>query len=168
MYGGISYTTDDITQMWYPSWGYFGQKGILTGAYNYDDAARAMAAMKLPQRLEHAMRGGKRLHPDFDKHVPINLGLSIAWKQVPYQLGGWAEDWKCDQAVYERLLKREGNFWVAGDQVSYLPGWQEGAVLSAQYVVQQLARPKVLLGAPAQVSRAPNADAVVLGLPDQP
>ncbi|MFL6245047.1 MAG: flavin monoamine oxidase family protein [Thermoanaerobaculia bacterium] len=139
MYGGISYTTDNITQMWYPSWGYFGQKGILTGAYNYDDQAIYMASLELPQRLELAMIGGKRLHPDFDKHIPINLGLSIAWKQVPYQLGGWADDWSCDQPVYNRLLKREGNFWVAGDQVSYLSGWQEGAVRSAHHVIRGIA-----------------------------
>ena len=38
-----SYTTDNITQMWYPSFGYLGRKGIVTGAYNYDDDARLMA-----------------------------------------------------------------------------------------------------------------------------
>lgn len=140
MYGGISYTTDNITQMWYPSWGYFGQKGILTGAYNYDDNARFLASLELPQRLELAMTGGKRLHPDFEQHVPINLGLSIAWKQVPYQLGGWADDWKCDDKIYAQLLKADGNFWVAGDQVSYLSGWQEGAVLSAHHVIRGIAQ----------------------------
>lgn len=139
MYGGISYTTDDITQMWYPSWNYFGQKGILTGAYNYDDAARAMAAMPLKQRLETAMKGGIKLHPDFAKNVPIELGLSIAWKQVPFQLGGWAEDWKCDDRVYDRLLLAEGQFYIAGDQLSYLSGWQEGAVLSAHHAINGIA-----------------------------
>ena len=96
MYGGISYTTDDITQMWYPSWSYFGQKGILTGAYNYDDKARYLASLQLEQRLDHALRGGQRLHPNFAQHVPKELGLSIAWQQVPHQLGGWAEGWSCD------------------------------------------------------------------------
>ena len=141
MYGGISYINDNITQMWYPSYDYFGKKGILTGAYNYSKDAEYMAKLELPQRLELAMKGAKKLHPDFDKHVPMALGVSIAWKQVPYQRGGWADDWKCDQPTYERLLKPDGRFWVAGDQVSYLSGWQEGAVLSAHHVIDGIARP---------------------------
>lgn len=139
MYGGISYIKDNITQMWYPSYDYFGKKGILTGAYNYDDDARLMASLSIPARLELAMSGAKKLHPDFAKNVPIELGLSIAWKNVPYQLGGWADDWKCATADYERLLKPEKRFWVAGDQVSYLSGWQEGAVRSAHHVLSGIA-----------------------------
>jgi len=139
MYGGISYTTNEITQMWYPSYDYFGKKGILTGAYNYDKDAEKLAALGIRERLELAMKGAKKLHPDFDKHVPIDLGLSIAWRNVPYQLGGWADDWVCKNASYERLLRSEGRFWVAGDQVSFLSGWQEGAVRSAHHVIAGIA-----------------------------
>ena len=141
MYGGISYTTDPITQMWYPSWGYFGQKGILTGAYNYDDDARRFGKLGLEERLQEAMKGGRKLHPDFARHVPIDLGLSIAWQNVPWQLGGWADDWTCDNSggSYQRLLEPEGRLWVAGDQVSFLSGWQEGAVRSAHHVIRGIA-----------------------------
>jgi monoamine oxidase len=172
MYGGISYTTDPITQMWYPSWGYFGRNGgILTGAYNYDDDARELARQGLRERLNTAMKGGMKLHPDFKDHVDIDLGLSIAWKQVPYQLGGWADDWKCDQPVYERLLKREGQFWVAGDQVSFLSGWQEGAVRSALHVINGIAGlplEKALLKAapvPTSKRKAPGIRRRTRGLP---
>jgi monoamine oxidase len=142
MYGGISYIKNvehPITQMWYPSYGYFGKKGILTGAYNYDDDAARLAALGIKERLQFAMAGAQKLHPDFAQHVPIELGLSIAWKQVPYQLGGWMDDWSCDDTVYERLLKPVGQFWVAGDQASYLSGWQEGAVRSAHHVIAGIA-----------------------------
>jgi monoamine oxidase len=170
MYGGISYTTDNITQMWYPSWAYFSDKGgILTGAYNYDDDARKMQEMGLKGRLKLAMEGGMRLHPDFQQHVDINLGLSIAWKQVPYQEGGWADDWSCDQPVYNRLLKPEGQFWVAGDQVSYLSGWQEGAVLSAHHVLSAIAGVAVatpmLKAKPASKRKAPGVRRRTRGLP---
>jgi monoamine oxidase len=141
IYGGISYIDHNITQMWYPSYAYFSKKGILTGAYNYDGDADAMAKLEPPQRLELAMQGARKLHADFDRHVPLRLGLSIAWKQVPYQLGGWADNWFCDDLAYERLLEPDGRFWVAGDQVSYLSGWQEGAVRSAHHVIDGIARP---------------------------
>lgn len=139
MYGGISYTTDKITQIWYPSWAYFRQKGILTGAYNYDDAAKEYGRMKPEERLVAAMKGAKKVHPDFDRHVPLDLGLSIAWQNVPYQLGGWADDWSCAKTIPQTLLKPDGHFWVAGDQVSYWSGWQEGAVRSAHHVIAGIA-----------------------------
>lgn len=172
MYGGISYTTDNITQMWYPSWDYFGKRGgILTGAYNYDDDAALMASLELPQRLELALKGGERLHPGFASHVDTKLGLSIAWQDVPYQLGGWADDWTCDDSVYQRLLKPERRFWVAGDQVSYLSGWQEGAVRSALHVIGGIAGLRVdksmvqAVQMPMSKRKAPDIRRRTRGLP---
>jgi monoamine oxidase len=177
MYGGISYTTDPITQIWYPSWSYFKQKGILTGAYNYDDNARDYGKMSPRERLVEAMKGGTKVHPDFAKHVPMDLGLSIAWQNVPYQLGGWADDWACDREIPSALLKPEataGRFWVAGDQVSYLSGWQEGAVRSAHHVIAGIAgvavekkKPMLLKGAApeASIRKAPGVRRRTRGLP---
>jgi monoamine oxidase len=142
MYGGISYTSDAITQIWYPSWAYFKQKGILTGAYNYDQDAIDFGNYSLKKRLTEAMKGAKKVHPEFEKHVPIDLGLSIAWQNVPWQLGGWADDWSCDKKIPQSLLDAEPSgkrFFVAGDQVSYLSGWQEGAVRSAHHVINRIA-----------------------------
>ena len=171
IYGGISYCTDNITQMWYPSCGYLGRKGILTGAYNYDDDARLMASLDLKARLTLAMKGGRKVHPDFDSHVPADLGVSIAWKQVPHQLGGWAEHWDCDDPVYNRLLRPEGRVFVAGDQVGQLTGWQEGAVRSAHHVMAGItgvrAETPIPTAAPATVSRrrAPTVGRRTRGLP---
>jgi monoamine oxidase len=89
--------------------------------------------------------------------VPIELGLSIAWQNVPWQLGGWADDWSCDNAIPQILLKPEGRFWVAGDQVSYLSGWQEGAVRSAHHVIAGIAGLAVEKAAPLLQGVAPGA-----------
>jgi monoamine oxidase len=176
MYGGISYTTDPITQMWYPSWAYFKQKGILTGAYNYDQNAIDFGGYSLQKRLAEAMKGGVKLHPEFAKHVPLELGLSIAWQNVPWQLGGWADDWSCDIRIPPVLLEAEasaGRFFVAGDQVSYLSGWQEGAVRSAHHVLAQVMQIPQPLQAPmletvdpeASIRKAPSTRRRTRGLP---
>ncbi|MEK6374742.1 MAG: FAD-dependent oxidoreductase [Acidobacteriota bacterium] len=144
IYGGISYINHNITQMWYPSHGYFGAKGVLTGTYNYDGEADEMARLELPDRLELAAAGAKLLHPRFDQDVPRELGLSIAWKNIRYQLGGWADDWNCPDSNYNRLLRPDGNVWVAGDQMSHLSGWQEGAIRSAIHVVDRIAKPALI------------------------
>lgn len=156
IYGGISWINHPITQMWYPSNGFFQKKGVLTGAYNYSDVAKEFGQESLEKRLRIALEGAERLHPGFAKHVDVKLGLSIAWQLVPFQEGGWA-DWTwqgTQQQEYDRLLEPDKRFQVCGDQVSYLPGWQEGAVLSAHHVIEQIAGvrrvvPKLKVTAPA-------------------
>ncbi|HEY2828668.1 MAG TPA: FAD-dependent oxidoreductase, partial [Thermoanaerobaculia bacterium] len=152
-----------MTQMWYPSYAYFSKKGILTGAYNYDTDAEKMEGWSPHERLVHAREEAKKLHPDFDQHVRLDLGVSIAWKQVPYQLGGWADDWSCatpdgsGNPIPGALLKPDGQFWIAGDQLSYLSGWQEGAVLSAHHVLDAITQPKRRFqAAPAAIPETPG------------
>ncbi len=163
IYGGISYIDHPITQMWYPSSGFFERTGVLTGTYNYEGDALDFGRMAPHERLEKAAEGALRLHPPFNRHVPRAKGISIAWQNVPFQEGGWAEWTEEMTEPYTRLLHPEGSFWVAGDQVSYLPGGQEGAVLSAQYVVQNLVRPPRLLGEARPVRRAPTTARGVRG-----
>ncbi|HEV3460374.1 MAG TPA: FAD-dependent oxidoreductase [Thermoanaerobaculia bacterium] len=168
IYGGISWIDHPITQFWYPSSGTFSAKGVLTGAYNYADTAREFGALPLDQRLMLATQGAERLHPEFLKFVKSELGLSIAWHQVPHQLGGWADwDWGKPEhaAAYNRLLAPDKRFFVCGDQVSYLSGWQEGAVLSAHHVVRQLTTAAPLAVTPptpkAPPRRAPRTRRIV-------
>ncbi len=153
IYGGISWTDHPITQFWYPSAGTFSAKGVLTGAYNYGETARKFGQLPLDERLMLAAQGAERLHPEFLKFVKTELGLSIAWQLVPFIRGGWADwDWSKPEhaAAYQRLLAPDKRFFVCGDQVSYLSGWQEGAVLSAHHVVRQITNPAqpLLLTAP--------------------
>ena len=149
IYGGISWINHPITQMWYPSADFFTQKGVLTGTYNYDSktkkTAKEFGELSFEDRLRVAREGAERLHPDFAKYVPMELGLSIAWQMVPFQEGGWSDwDWTQEdqQKAYDTLLEPDKRFYVVGDQVSYLPGWQEGAVLSAHHVIDQIATGK--------------------------
>lgn len=145
IYGGISWTDHNITQMWYPSNDYFSSRGTLTGAYNYGENAEALGELEPQKRLEEARKGAIELHPEFEDEdiVPSSRGISIAWHRVPHQLGGWAA-WNPanpdHMIAYKQLLQPEGDgrFYVMGDQVSSLPGWQEGAMMSAHYVIGQI------------------------------
>jgi len=169
IFGGISWIDHPVTQVWYPSSGFFSKgRAVLTGTYNYDSSIKKTAEifgnLSLDERLEEALRGGERLHPRFREFVPKSGGLSIAWQQVPFLEGGWA-DWdrnnEAHKKAYARLLFPDQRFFVAGDQMSYLPGWQEGAVLSADHVIAQITRRKALTAAeiPA-IESAPSAASV--------
>lgn len=166
IYGGISYTDDAITQMWYPSYDYFTRNGTLTGVYNYDNDALAFGNMTLAKRIETARKGAVKLHPEFadTKLVPADKAISIAWQNIPNEGGGWA-NWDPNNVdhtrAYARLLAPDRRFFVTGDQVSQLPGWQEGAMMSAQHVIEQIGG-KRLLKVP-QVIHAPNTRRLIHG-----
>ncbi len=166
IYGGISYTDDPITQMWYPSYDYFTKNGTLTGVYNYDDDARAFGRMSLEERIKTARQGAIKFHPEFaDRRlVPSDKAISIAWQNIPNEGGGWA-NWDPGSAVhaaaYSRLLAPDRRFFVVGDQVSQLPGWQEGAMMSAQHVVEQIGGRR-LLTVP-KILHAPNTRRLTRG-----
>lgn len=49
---------------------------------------------------------------------------------------------KCLQWSPESCLGAHSRFFVVGDQVSQLPGWQEGAMMSAQHLVEQISTVK--------------------------
>jgi monoamine oxidase len=139
IYGGISWTTRDITQVWYPSAGIHERKGVLVGAYIWtSDIGDRFAAMAPPARLEAALADGDRLHTGYRRH--LNQGVSVAWKNVPFSRGGWVE-WSREAraAHYATLRAGDGPFLFAGEHVSYLNGWQEGAVRSAHDALRQIA-----------------------------
>jgi monoamine oxidase len=139
IYGGISWTDRDITQVWYPSAGIHQRKGILVGAYIWsDDLGEKFAAMPPPARLDAALADGERLHPDYRRH--LSHGVSVAWKNIPFSGSAWAE-WSREARAthYAVLLKGDGPFLFAGEHLSYINGWQEGAVRSAHYALQAIA-----------------------------
>lgn len=162
IYGGISWSSDPITQMWYPSNDWQTGKGTLTGAYNYGDHARAFGAAEPPQRLAWAREQGGRLHAAIKDPKMVGRGLSIAWQNVPYLMGAWA-NWQGRGDAYGALLAPDRRFFVTGDQVSQLPGWKEGAMMSAEHVVKQIAGvlPKALES--LEAVEAPDTRALVEG-----
>jgi monoamine oxidase len=139
IYGGISWTTDVITQIWYPSSGYLSRKGTLTGAYMYGAAAIEFNAKPVAERLHIAKEQGERLHEGYSKQV--EHGMAIGWNNMEFERMGWADEADPDFGRYAQLLSQpQGRFHMAGDQLTYWSGWQEGAVLSAHAAVQAIDR----------------------------
>ena len=159
IFGGISYTDSPITQMWYPSTGYMSAKGIVAGSYAYDKQAEAFGRMSLAERIVAGRRDACKLHKEFASEtlVPSSKAVSIAWNQVEGQSGGsaqWDGTNSQDNRAYQRLLAPDGRFFVIGDQISPLPGWQEGAFLSSEHAVLQITGQRSTLL--SELSRTPE------------
>lgn len=131
IYGGISWTTQDITQIWYPNSGFGQNSGILVGAYIFGGSAGSnFANQTLQQRINSAITQGSNLHPQMNGEA--SRGVSVAWSKVPFQLGAWGT------SNPVTLLTPDDNIIFAGDHLSILQGWQEGAILSAYHAIDQV------------------------------
>ena len=137
IYGGISWTELGITQIWYPSSGFHGNKGVLIGAYNYSLVAQRFGNLAPADRAIAAHASGRRLHPEFADAV--SRPVSVAWQNMAHARGAWTK-WTGigREKFYPVLTRPDGPFYFAGEHVSYLPGWQEGAILSAHHAIAAL------------------------------
>jgi monoamine oxidase len=152
IFGGISWTDDDIVQIWYPSCDYHGELGVLTGAYNFSATAYEWGTLDVSTRLDKAREGARRFGEAFGDG--LRHGVAIAWQNMAYIKGGWAQWHVVDHAVDHFNVLAQGSgvhaddgtlsdpvFFVVGDQLSSLPGWQEGAIASALNALSRVARP---------------------------
>jgi monoamine oxidase len=139
IYGGISWTERDITQIWYPSDGFHTEKGILIGAYIWTDRIGEQFGRMTPEeRVEAAIISGEKIHPGYRSHV--SNGIAVCWENVKYSEGAWsAWSQEARRIRYPTLNVPDGPIHFAGEHVSYLTGWQEGAVLSAHAAVNAIA-----------------------------
>jgi monoamine oxidase len=128
IYGGISWTNQEITQIWYPNSAFGGNNGILVGAYIFGGAAGSNFASQTPQqRINSAMSQGSILHPEMTGEA--SRGISVSWPKIPFQTGAWGI------STPVTLLTADGNIFFAGEHLSILQGWQEGAILSAYHAI---------------------------------
>lgn len=151
IFGGISWTDHPITQIWYPSNDYHDKKGTLTGCYNFSDDAYEMGTLPINERLDIAYEGARGFGDAFADG--LEHGVAIAWQNMPYIKGGWAQWHLVGETTQESvdhfntLIQGTGvdgsdpNFFIVGDQLSSLPGWQEGAIAAAMFALSRLRQP---------------------------
>jgi monoamine oxidase len=137
IYGGHVLTDiKGINTISLPSTNWQKKKGVVLGYYNYQTDAIAVSALTPAERAEFALAAGEKIFPAYRES--FDSAFSVAWHRVQYNLGGWAE-WNDDSRknAYPQLIEGEKRVLLAGEHLSYLTGWQAGAIESAW---QQLAR----------------------------
>ncbi|WP_245587224.1 flavin monoamine oxidase family protein [Comamonas composti] len=139
IYGGISYTDLPIRQISYPSTGYMRPgPAVLLGAYTMEDNGSYRFASLTPrERIRMALEYGSQIHPQYLKE--FKTGVAVAWHRVPWIqgcFGAWSDALRAQH--YEAMAQVDGRIVLAGEHLSYLPAWQEGAVLSSLDAIQRL------------------------------
>ena len=140
IYGGITYTDLPNALIQYPSTGYFEPgKGVLLGAYAFGSYAYEWTALAPAERIKKVLEFGAQIHPQY--HEEFENGISVGWHREPATLGCFAF-WSdaARKQHYQNLCALDGRIMLAGEHASYLPAWQEGAVLSALDAIARLHR----------------------------
>jgi len=141
IYGGITYTDLPIWQIGYPNTSYGSSgKAVLLGAYVFDSPyAYEFTALPPEDRLQKAVEYGAQIHPQYK--TDYENGITVGWHRVPWVLGcfgRWTEETRNQH--YKNLCAIDGRIVLAGEHVSHIPAWQEGAVLSSLDAISRLHR----------------------------
>ncbi|MES2731068.1 MAG: flavin monoamine oxidase family protein [Bacteroidota bacterium] len=137
IFGGISRTNMDITQIVYPSSGFLSKKGVLVGYYNFGGRAEKIGNLQPAQREQLALAQGSKIHPQYMKE--FESSFSLAWQKVEYSQGGWASYTNDTRAKhYPALLEPDGPIYFAGEHTSYLTAWMAGSFESAHRTVKAI------------------------------
>lgn len=141
IYGGVTYTTRDIEQIWYPSEDYFQQNGIIVTSYNDGEIGHAWHMLPPAERAKAARISTDHVHPGYGKE--LESPISLAWRTVPYSWGAWPI-WEPDDSAdvtanFEALIQPERRVFFAGDIASLWAGWMEGAFAASHAALRAIA-----------------------------
>ena len=136
IYGGVSYTDQAISEISYPSTGYHSEgPGVLLGGYTWRGAnSFKFNAMSPEDRIKVALDQGAKIHPQY--HDEFKTGVTVSWHKVPWVLGCGGVWENRDQ--YPGAVEIDNRVVCAGEHLSYLPAWQEGAILSSLDAISRL------------------------------
>ena len=136
IYGGTTYTDLPISQISYPSNDYLSkQPGVVLGAYSWGATAYQYSSMTPDERIRRTVEFGSQIHPQMQEE--FKAGVAVAWHRVPWTLGCYG-NWQDKEAQYQDGVAMDRRIVCAGEHLSYLPAWMEGAVLSSLDAITRL------------------------------
>ncbi len=142
IYGGNAWTDRLNENVMYPSAGIGRERGVLIGAYVAGWTGRnnpqEFVAKPIAEQIAIARGSVEALHPG--KSRLLGPGVAVNWGQVEYSegVGAIGDDFgeRKRGARYDELLRPEGPIVFAGEHLSYVGLWQEGAALSAHHAIK--------------------------------
>jgi monoamine oxidase len=138
IYGGHSYTTQSISEVAYPSYGFMKPgPAVVLGAYAGGAAAYQFAGMTPEQRIEAALTQGSVFHKQYREEY--SNGVAVSWSRLPWITAcasSWSEDIR--KTHYQNLVSVDGRVVLAGEHCSYIGAWMEAALLSSIDAITRL------------------------------
>ena len=133
VYGGLSFTDRDTFITWYPSAGFHSPEGIIVAGYAFDGR---MGKRGFDEQVAYARGTIDRLHPG--KSGLMKTPVAVQWSKMPFSGGLESEMATDNPADYTLLGDADGPFYFAGEHLSHVGAWQQGAFVSAHRAVNQI------------------------------
>lgn len=128
IYGGRSWTDQEVGQFIYPSHGFATEKGIVVGYYlDFRGTMRARSPAEI-ERL--ALEHGARVHPQFAEE--FDAAFSVTWPRVPWSRGSWRSESAVAEEAVATLREPDRRVYFAGDYMTAMSSWMQGAFESAR------------------------------------
>ena len=133
--------TDRLTRGTYPIFHGEDRPGVICLSYTWMADAMKMLPLPVERRVELALRALSRIYPDLDirSHI-VGQPISISWEDDPNFLGAFKGalpgHYRYNRRMFTHFVQKdfepaERGIFIAGDDVSWTPGWAEGAVQTA-------------------------------------
>ena len=135
IYGGLSLTDRDTFITWYPSSGSTRPKAY-GGGLQLRRGGRPVRQTVMADKVTYAKGTIERLHPG--RSGLVKSPMAMEWGKVPYNLGIACPLDEQDPAAYALLGQADGPFYFAGEHLSHVGAWQQGAIVSAHRTVAML------------------------------
>jgi monoamine oxidase len=87
IFGGHLYSNLPIGDLAYPSWGYWGNKGIVLGFYG-SGQIEDLVKKPVKDRIEHVLTHASKVHPQM--RTEFETAYCTFWEKTPYSLGAFA------------------------------------------------------------------------------
>ena len=135
IYGGLSFVSQGPSPVWYPSSRLMNPTGIVVSGYT-EEQGTPFGKMTMDEKFASSRGSIEKIHPGHGKELknPIYCG----WRHVKWNEGSWIRSYGGGLAGYDVVIQADGPFYFAGDTVSHIVGWQEGAALSARRAVSMI------------------------------
>jgi monoamine oxidase len=144
IYGGLGWSDQANENLLYPSGGWHDARGVLVAAYcagwTGQQHPAEFTAMSHEARFQICRESVERLHPG--RAASLERPVTVAWGLTPYSegVGPVSQRWGARGDFYRELLRPEGPIYFAGEHLSHVHFWQEGAALSAHEAVALMTR----------------------------
>jgi monoamine oxidase len=130
IYAGRSWTDQEVGQIIYPSHNFNAAKGVLVGYYlDFRGTMRTRPPAEI-QRL--ALEHGARVHPQYP--AEFEHAFSVSWARVPWSRGSWRSESGEAHRALAILQPPDGRVYFAGDYMTDMSSWMQGAFESARAV----------------------------------
>jgi tryptophan 2-monooxygenase len=124
--------------------------GVICLSYSWMGDALKMLPFAAEKRVRLALEALKKIYPDLDiaKHI-IGDPITVSWETDPHFLGAFKGalpgHYRYNHRMYchfmqDTLPPQERGIFLAGDDISWTPGWVEGAVQTALNAVWGIVR----------------------------